>query len=151
MCGRPRQSAAHAQKMLRAPRIRLAQTRLRMKREFAYACGIFVFVCVCARARVLVLVCVASVCGGWAHRGKLLLLADSHLLGPLRRHWIDMVWSDWGLFKVCVCVYVCGARVRLRPCVWLGRSLPQCLHLWCLPSLSRFVYPCLPACICGKD
>jgi hypothetical protein len=30
---------------------------------------------------------------------RMLLLADSHILGPQRRHWIDILWSDWGLEK----------------------------------------------------
>ena len=29
----------------------------------------------------------------------MLLLADSHLLGPRRRHWLDVIWSDWGIQK----------------------------------------------------
>ena len=30
---------------------------------------------------------------------RVLLIADPHLLGSHRRIWIDIFWSDWGLFK----------------------------------------------------
>ena len=29
----------------------------------------------------------------------MLLIADPHMLGPQRRHWIDIRWSDWGIHK----------------------------------------------------
>jgi hypothetical protein len=30
---------------------------------------------------------------------RILLVADTHILGPLRRHWVDIRWSDWGIYK----------------------------------------------------
>jgi len=42
----------------------------------------------------------------------MLLIADPHMLGPQRRHWIDIRWSDWGIQKaLAAAVWVHAPRV----------------------------------------
>ena len=72
----------------------------------------------------------------------MLLIADSHVLGPLRRHWIDILWSDWGIIKVCACVRSC-----VRACVRLCLFVPCCMIVQLMWCARARIHACVHACM----